>query len=196
MRPHARCVPRVATKVSGAELTQNGLYTKSTQHKDCNGKPVYQLGGESAVLLFSDSAHDWNVGPNTGLVDCSSDQSLLYLSTSLQVRPLNHGSCPESPDGLGCMGKWDEKAVNLPPLHGYSWTGRPAVLVAGVGGLGCRLPSAAQCDGIQQHGACVGRAQGEPSESSSCVCDSGWSGANCDHDPCAGVDCTGGHREH
>ena len=59
--------------------------------------------------------------------------------------------------------------------------------VAAAGGLGCEAPPLPSCGA---RGRCVGRTQGQPSDSRTCACDSGWSGSGCDSgDPCAGVDC-------
>ena len=66
---------------------------------ECNGKPVYQLGGEGGVVLFQPTDRSfWMVGPSSRK-DCG-------LGALLSSGFGSH--CPLSPDGAGCAGAWTE----------------------------------------------------------------------------------------
>eukprot|EP01047_Picozoa_sp_COSAG01_P059180 COSAG01_NODE_7072_length_3367_cov_2.824051_1_plen_209_part_00 len=82
---------------AGTDL--NGQYYK-TNHT-CYGKYVWQKGGGGGAALYQDegSQHEWLVGTSNATTDCSSWS--VYLTSG-------YGSCPSSPDGVGCVGKWHE----------------------------------------------------------------------------------------
>ena len=99
--------PAAAFTISGAKNTDpglpagadlNGEYTK-TGHV-CNGKPVWQKGGSSGLVLYLDDAAFWDVAGARRAIDCSDDADFQYLSSQQ--------SCQESPDGAGCAGEWTE----------------------------------------------------------------------------------------
>jgi hypothetical protein len=152
---------------NGTDL--NGAYAK-TAHV-CDGKPVYQKG-DGPVLYWYSEFSDWGVGSSNRAMSCGASD---YVTTYG-----NGHDCPASPDGAGCAGKWHEGDGS------DTWLLSPSLAVAAAGGQGCALHPQPSC----AHGHCVGRRKDEtPYDTRSCGCDYGWSGATCDHDPCAGVDC-------
>jgi hypothetical protein len=86
------------TVPSGTDL--NGQYAKTAQ--PCNGKDVWQKGGGGGPVLFydGDGGDVWFVGPSERATDCSVAYGNYLWS--------GEGSCPSSPDGAGCAGKWAE----------------------------------------------------------------------------------------
>lgn len=87
------------TLPSGADL--NGEYALSN-HTCPWGKgkgQVWQKGGSGGPVLYYDGTGKWDVGPSAVLDDyCGSNH---YLDSGL-------GSCLASPDGVGCVGMWEE----------------------------------------------------------------------------------------
>jgi hypothetical protein len=152
----------------------NGEYVKT--ERVCSGKPVYQKGGADGLVLFSCSASHgeqpcWNVGRSEYATSCRWDSGN-YIGNYV---------CLTSPDDVGCAGKWYERDSSSSDPNPNT----PSIAVVAVGGTGCELHPA-PCGA---HGHCVGRTAGQPREHRTCACDSGWSGALCDHDPCVGVEC-------
>ena len=178
----------VTTLTGSARAVANGRYEK-TEHV-CHNKPTYQMGATGHVLHYyhdkESKVNSWYVGPSERATDCGiSGAPLLYGGA-----PLLYGGAPlESPDGSGCVGKWAEQewvqsGRGPGSSHAYL-VGNPSVKVVAAGGLGC-VTAPLDCNG---HGVCVGRSVGQPFESRSCACDSGWSGDNCEHKPCDGDPC-------
>ena len=98
-----------AYSTSGAaDSRYNGLYVQTTQA--CNNRPVYQKGGSDCFVLLSATwssgslRSDWTVSDSDHAMSC---ENTGYLSSSG-----NGGVCPDSPDGAGCAGKWEEADSN------------------------------------------------------------------------------------
>jgi len=100
----------------------NGLYAKT--NTKCNGKNVYQQNGCQALgplqgpcpVLYLDvwtlpaplpNYSTWYVS-SSDAADCVGGGTD-YLSSSTYAAA---GSCPSSPDGAGCVGKWGESDHN------------------------------------------------------------------------------------
>ena len=105
---------------TGTDL--NGLYTKTPTK--CSGKNVYQKDGCQALgplqgpcpVLYLNVDHyppplpslsTWYVS-SSDAADCVGGITN-YLSSSTYAA---EGSCPSSPDGAGCVGKWGESDHN------------------------------------------------------------------------------------
>ena len=120
----------------------------------CNGKPVYQLGGSDGgyVLFQPEGYSNWMIYTSDRATDCA---ATAHIESSG-----NGGSCAASPDGGGCSGKWQEY-----DMQGCddAWCNRPELSVTNP-----------QCDGIHcgAHGDCVGGV---------CVCEPAYSGAHCEN---------------
>ena len=80
---------------SGTNL--NSQYIK-TNHI-CHRMNVWQQGGSDGPVLYRDEYGDWDLAPSERATDCSGGGS--YAASAF-------GSCPVSPDGGGCAGKWGE----------------------------------------------------------------------------------------
>eukprot|EP01047_Picozoa_sp_COSAG01_P044477 COSAG01_NODE_4023_length_5426_cov_7.423503_4_plen_784_part_00 len=145
----------------------SGAYGRTTH--TCSDKPVYQQGGGEGYVLYTDSAEgvSWEVSTSDHATSCAYDNNILE----------NSHYCDGVPDGCNA-GKWKE--------HGST---NPAVRVVAVHGKACATFQP-DCG----HGVCV--ASGNGAHDYHCICDYGWSGAACDHDPCAGVNCTAKKGEH
>ena len=101
-----------AFAITGAiSSSYNGLYAK-TAHV-CNDKPVYQKGGSDGGVLFRPSGRSyWMVDDSGGATSCENGG---YLQSGG-----NGGVCPDSPDGAGCAGKWQEAGSS-------GWVNNPSV---------------------------------------------------------------------
>eukprot|EP01047_Picozoa_sp_COSAG01_P053700 COSAG01_NODE_5785_length_4034_cov_4.877255_1_plen_748_part_00 len=173
-----------AFMISGANNTNmptgtddiNGEYVK-TEHV-CSGKPVYQKGSADGWVLFSCSDDHggkpcWTVGNSRHARSCRWDSG----------NQIGNYFCLTSPDDSGCTGMWYERDSDDRNPNPTA----PGISVAAVAGMGCELHPDPDCGA---HGRCVGRTKDEKKyDSRSCTCDSGWSGAQCDHDPCAAKPC-------
>ena len=107
------CAP--AFTISGA-ITYNGVYSQ-TAHV-CNGKPVYQKGGEDGYVLFQPSGLSyWEVSLSERRLDCMAAGYLMSY----------HGDCPASPDGASCAGKWYENTGDCD--RGSVWCPNPKITV-------------------------------------------------------------------
>lgn len=108
---HSQTMPP-AYMVDGAPRSQyEGIYHRTTAQ--CNSKPVYQLGSDQyGYVLFQPEDWDlssddvWMIGTWDRLTDCAARASSNWFSSYG-----NGGSCPTSPDGDGCVGKWTESCV-------------------------------------------------------------------------------------
>ena len=107
-----------AFAITGAiSSSYNGLYAK-TAHV-CSDKPVYQKGGSDGDVLFQPTGHsDWMVGPSDRATSCEDSGYLESFG--------NGADCPNSPDGAGCEGKWQE-------WDGSDWNHNPSLAVASQG---------------------------------------------------------------
>ena len=102
--------------VSGAVDEQyNGRYVRLAA--ECNGKPVYQrqaaLSGWYVLFQPTDTSNYWYVGNSEHATDCEAHG---YL------RSQGGGICPSSPDGSGCVGRWQE-------WDGHEWQNAPSLAV-------------------------------------------------------------------
>lgn len=173
-----------AFHVSGSNGTSgsskiNGEYIR-TAHI-CGGKPVYQQAGLDGVVLSklgTSSDRGWWISTSASITDCLGGRQYVHSY------PNGDDLCSASPDGSGCVGKWMDCDWLCRGVH----ESNPTLTVVAVGGAGCEL-TPLDCG---SHGTCVGRTANEPYDTRRCVCDSGWSGTKCDHDPCANVNCNHG----
>ena len=84
-----------AFNVSGIYAERAGIYAK-TSHI-CNGKPVYQKSDGDVLFLFQPD--DWRISDMRAATKCGISDC--WVSSW-------KGDCPESPDGVGCVGKWSQ----------------------------------------------------------------------------------------
>ena len=129
---HSQMAP--AYHVDGADHSNSdGTYYRMATAQ-CNGKPVYQLGGsDGGDVLFQPEGHsNWMLDTSDHATSCDFSG---YIESSG-----NGGSCAASPDGGGCSGKWQEGCDD-------DWCNRPELSVTNP-----------QCDGIHcgAHGDCAG----------------------------------------
>ena len=144
------CQLAPAYNISGAASGQyNGRYERLAA-AFCYGQPVYQLGGRGGYVLYLTSTSScqsctpgWEVGTSDKATTCDN-------SGPSTTRALNSwgggGSCPESPDGGGCVGKWRERI----PGQGCGrddWCTAPSLVVTPI--------SAARSDNNLALPACV-----------------------------------------
>ena len=99
---------------SGTDL--NGQYIK-TSHT-CNRMGVWQQGGSGGPVLYKDEYGSWDLAPSERATDCSGGGT--YAASAF-------GSCPASPDGAGCFGKWGE--------YDPQFKKNPALVVVDSGGF-------------------------------------------------------------
>ena len=102
--------------ISGAaDDKYNGRYERLAA-TECNGKPVYQLGGSGGSVLFQPTDRtSWMVrNPSYYITSCADYGRITISSYS--------GSCPASPDGGGCAGRWREHG-------GSAWQDVPSLAV-------------------------------------------------------------------
>eukprot|EP01043_Picozoa_sp_COSAG02_P015655 COSAG02_NODE_672_length_18655_cov_7.874003_7_plen_875_part_00 len=167
----------VAFRVTGANGTSgsskiNGEYVRTA--RICGGKPVYEQPGLDGVVLSKlGSWAGWWISTSADCLMMDDGRQYVYSY------PNGGGHCSASPDGSDCVGKW---------LDWHVHKSNPTLTVVAVGGAGCQL-TPLNCG---SHGTCVGRTANEPYDRRRCVCDSGWSGTKCDHDPCANANCNHG----
>ena len=84
---------------------------------ECNGKPVYQLGGESGYMLFQPTAvAGWMIGPSDSATDCA---AVGWIDSS------ENGLCGSSPSAGGCVGRWQELDA-----EGTTWHAAAGLAVA------------------------------------------------------------------
>ena len=93
--------------------SSNGRYERLAD-AECNGKPVYQLGGYNYVLFQPTDTSYWLMGPSGRAADC--------LDTVFIRSNGDGGVCPLSPDGGGCVGRWQE-------YDGNAWQDAPSLTV-------------------------------------------------------------------
>ena len=133
----------------------------------CHGRPVYQQGGVAGGdILFQPSlpgisgTSDWEVSDTEQLRDCAATG---YLDSDG-----GGASCPASPSGAGCAGRWKEDTHNCGV--GSIWCPSPNVTVAATF-------DASGCDASPDcgHGRCVVEGGGRHS----CACEDGYSGPKC-----------------
>merc|ERR1711865_966339 len=111
---------KAAFTISGTYTWINGVYSQ-TAHV-CNGKPVYQKGGEDGFVLYQpDSGSSWNVGSYGSATKCDDHAYIIALDGR-----------DASPDGAGCAGKWLESGHHSGETCHYdgSWCRVPAIKVA------------------------------------------------------------------
>jgi hypothetical protein len=89
----------------------NGLYNKTADV--CHGKPIYSSGDVDMFKVANGSW--WMIDYGWSAKSCHSNG---YVDSV-------DGSCPESPDGIGCVGKWLESVANASTVcgdsHDASW---------------------------------------------------------------------------
>jgi hypothetical protein len=196
----------VITGAHNAKL--NGVYTKTVHI--CQGMPVWQKGGNSGYVLYTDDGEYWEVSTTTShATSCDWDSSTLYNS-----------NCGDRPDSCEA-GEWQEHGSTNPAVRAVFTEGSSDCAMAPDCGHGMCIgatvttagtcsstggASYAYCASTDTHyccGTCTGsRTCPENTdlldcacESDSqvadhrCICDYGFSGSQCDHDPCAGADC-------
>ena len=100
----------------------------------CSDKPVYQKGGSDGYVLFQPSeGSKWDVS-------CSGYMYTSCVASGFFRSNGNGGVCPDSPDGAGCAGKWQEwdasKWKNIPSLAVVPSPGPPPPPAGNI-----RLPS-------------------------------------------------------
>ena len=86
-----------AFNVSDIYAARAGIYVK-TSHI-CSGKPVYQKSDGDTLYLFEGSY--WRISDEIAATNCVGSGG---PSGSAWVE--SRGHCPESPDGVGCVGQW------------------------------------------------------------------------------------------
>jgi hypothetical protein len=150
---HSQMAP--AYRVDGAAASYfDGTYYRMATAQ-CNGKPVYQLGGSDGgdVLFQPEGLSYWLVSTSDYATSC--DASGWITSNG------NDGSCAASPDGGGCSGKWQENTG-----CDDAWCPRPDLSVQAV-----------QCEAVcGPHGSVSSRHRGR----CVCTCESRrYSGALC-----------------
>eukprot|EP01045_Picozoa_sp_COSAG04_P014502 COSAG04_NODE_1091_length_8331_cov_12.367954_1_plen_1314_part_00 len=152
------CQLATAYVISNATLDSNGRYERLAG-AECNGKPVYELGGEGGVVLFQPTdTSRWMVGSSDHSTSCRSTGYDLHIKSSG-----NGGVCPLSPDGAGCAGRWQEQTFDCR----YSFCDAPGLAVS-------TCPADNPCCGIDcgAHGRLDGA-------SCACACSDGFVGAFC-----------------
>jgi hypothetical protein len=132
---------------------------------NCAGKPVYQKGGDGGVVLSQPNGHTaWTVS-NSDLTTAGTcvDTDTRYLTTD------GNGVCPESPDGAGCVGKWQQNTHNCG--GGSIWCTNPKIVVEATAARNCTgspcRPHATACDAYS-------------ADEHVCICEFGWYGAACE----------------
>eukprot|EP01043_Picozoa_sp_COSAG02_P012582 COSAG02_NODE_488_length_21256_cov_9.406579_1_plen_376_part_00 len=151
------CQMAPAYRIDGAARSEyDGTYYRMTGAAQCNGKPMYQLGGSDGGYVLFQPEEGWSVD---WMVSDSIDDTRCDTRRGYIVSGGNGGSCAASPDGAGCFGKWQEAK-----MRGCDdpWCHRPELRVTNP-----------QCDGIHcgSHGDCVAGV---------CVCGPAHSGAHCE----------------
>jgi hypothetical protein len=128
------CQLAPAYVVSGAARSRyDGQYYRLDLPAECNGKPVYELGGSGGYVLFQPTGEDYwmvRIGGEDDGYDGYGDPSC----DSSGVISSSRGSC-EAPDGGGCVGKWRENTHDCEA--GDAWCNNPSLAVA---------PSLPACD--------------------------------------------------
>ena len=112
------CQLAFAYVISGATDDDcNGRYLRLGEQ--CNGKPVYQRGGSEGTVLFQslefeDEDPIWYVVPRSEFDRYEGGISRVFTGCdtgdwAAQISSDGtDASCPESPDGDGCQGRWQE----------------------------------------------------------------------------------------
>ena len=159
--------------IEGAAHTPlNGRYTRLQESTttstgggsgwECNGLPVYQLGGSDGMVLFQPTgSENWMIGGSNAAASCEKSG---FLQT-----PADSAGCKNSPGAAGCVGQWLE-ALDT------SWAKAPLVTL-----LVCKTEF--PCCGMDcgAHGiVAAGTGSSGGAHECSCSCAPGYTGAVCD----------------
>jgi hypothetical protein len=101
-----RCALAPAYTLSGASIVGlRGEYVRSATDV-CSGRPVYRMSGETnAMVLFRPHGRSgWVVGQSSRVPSYGGDCENVGYINSEGVG----GVCPAAPDGVGCVGTWQE----------------------------------------------------------------------------------------
>lgn len=112
------CEMAPAYQVSGvSESLFDGIYSRMDRSHLCNGKNVYEHA-DSDIVIFQPAGHSyWKVDELEYATNCETGG---YIAS--------FGSCAESPDGVGCAGRWQETVGDCDE----SWCPVPSLTVHAV----------------------------------------------------------------
>ena len=111
------------TVANAVHSKYDGLYERRAW--ECSGKPVYQLGDDDGYVLFRPAGQQyWMVGTSNHATSCATDNGHITSSG-------NGGSCPASPDGGRCGGRWRELfAYNIDGHPHHDWEDAPQLTMS------------------------------------------------------------------
>lgn len=167
----------------GSDDRYNGRYERLSV--ECNEKPVYQLNRwNDNIILYSKHTYNrresnqWYVGQ---LRHGTCDTRLNFITSTG-----NGGVCSLSPDGSGCVGRWQEYGThgdyNGDPEWFFVEQRRP-LLNAPLLTVRSGCPADHPCCGCGDHGSPIQAEDSDGGISCSCRCAGGFAGEFCQWPP-------------